>query len=220
MRVNALRIGPEGDLWIVDVGAPGFGNPKLPRGPKLVCVNITTNSVRRSYSLDATTNQKGFIDDVRFHGRHAYLTDAGSPGLIVLDLDSGASRRVLDGHPSMTARRPITAERQTLRGPDGKPIFIHADQLEVSPDGRWFYYQPCCGPLYRIETRWLNDASMTDAERARHIEKFADTPSTGGTAIDAAGNIYLSDIDRQRILRIAPDGRMSTLVEDSAAPLG
>jgi sugar lactone lactonase YvrE len=214
VRVNALRIGPDGDLWLVDVGAPGLGNPKLPGGPKLVRIDPATNAVRRVYGLDAVTSDKSFIDDVRFNGHVAYVTDAGAPGLIVLDLDSGASRRVLDGDISVTAQKPISAEGKVVHGPDGKPVYIHADQLEVSPDGRWLYYQPCSGPLYRIETRWLGDPSLASAELAKHVEKFADTPSTGGTAIDAAGNLYVSDTDRQRILKIAPDGSTSTLVED------
>jgi hypothetical protein len=81
VRVNALRIGPEGDLWLVDVGAPGLGNPKLPGGPKLVRIDLATNAVRRVYGLDAATNDRSFIVDVRFNGPVAYVTDAGSPGL-------------------------------------------------------------------------------------------------------------------------------------------
>ncbi len=214
VRVNALRVGPDGDLWIVDVGAPGIGNPKLPGGPKLVRIDLAANKVRRIYELDVTTTDKSFIDDVRFNGRHAYVTDAGAPGLIVLDLESGASRRVLDADPSTTAQKPLSAEGQPMLGPDGKPVYIHADQLEVSPDGRWLYYQPCSGPLYRIETRWLDDASIDDAERARHVERFADTPPTGGTAIDVAGNIYVSDTDQLRVIKVTPEGKVSTLIQD------
>ena len=214
VRVNALRVGPDGDLWIVDVGAPGIGNPKLPGGPKLVRIDLAANKVRRIYELDVTTTGESFIDDVRFNGRHAYATDAGAPGLIVLDLESGASRRVLDGDPSTTAQNPMSAEGQPMLGPDGKPVYIHADQLEVSPDGRWLYYQPCSGPLYRIETRWLDDPSIGDAERARYVERFADTPPTGGTAIDAAGNIYVSDTDQLRVIKITPEGKVSTLIQD------
>lgn len=56
--------------------------------------------------------------------------------------------------------------------------------------------------------------SVSDSERAKQVETFAHTPSTGGTAIDAAGNIYVSDIDRQLILKIAPDRSISTLIHD------
>jgi hypothetical protein len=97
VRVNALRIGPDGALWVVDVGAPGIGKPKVPHGPKLVKIDLSSDKVERVYDLDSATNDKSFIDDVRFHGSTAFVTDAGSPGVIVLDLVSGATRRVLDG---------------------------------------------------------------------------------------------------------------------------
>lgn len=215
VRVNALRIGPEGALWIVDAGAPGLGNPKVPHGPKIVQVDLSTDKVIRVYDLDGATNDKSMIDDVRFHGSLAYVTDAGWPGVIVIDLKSGATRRVLDGDPSMTAQRPISADDRVLRGLDGKPVKINADQLEVSPDGKFFYYQPASGPMSRIATRYLDDPKLPNAQLAKHVTTFAKTPSTGGTAIDAQGNIYCSDINKHRILKITPDGALATLIEDA-----
>lgn len=212
--VNAIRVGPDGALWVVDRGGPGVGAPLAPHGVKLVRIDLATNAVTRVYDLGVVTRPWSFVDDLRFNGPHAYLTDAGDPGLIVLDLASGQGRRVLDGHPSTVAQTPLRAEGRELRDANGDPVNIHADQLEISPDGRWFYYQPSNGRLARVETRWLDDASATDAEVAAHVERFADTPSTGGTAIDAAGTIYLSDTDRSRILTISPEGRIATLVAD------
>lgn len=212
--VNAIRIGPDGALWVVDRGGPGIGKPLAPHGVKLVRIDLTTNRVARVYDLGPVTQPWSFVDDVRFNGENAYLTDAGNPGLIVLDLASGRGRRVLDGHPSTIAQTPLRAEGKDLRNAKGDPVNIHADQLEVSPDGRWFYYQPCNGRMARIETQYLDDATLADAERAAHVERFAATPSTGGTAIDAAGTIYLSDTDRSRILTISPDGKIATLIAD------
>ncbi len=214
VRVNALRIGPRGSLWIVDVGAPGLGKSPLPGGPKLVKIDLASDRVARVYPLETATNPKSFIDDVRFHNGLAYVTDAGSPGVIVVDLATGATRRVLDGDPSMTAQRPISADTHVLRGPDGKPVKIHADQLEVSPDGKFFYYQPASGPMSRIATRYLDDPALPNAQLAKHITTFAKTPSTGGTAIDANGTIYCSDVDQHRVLAIDPDGNTRVLVED------
>jgi sugar lactone lactonase YvrE len=151
---------------------------------------------------------------VRFNGDVAYLTDAGRPALIVLDLTTGHARRVLENHPSTVAARPLVAEGRQLVDPQGKPVVVHADQLEISNDGRWLYYQPCSGPMSRIETRFLDDPSLSEATLAGHVERFADTPSTGGTAIDAEGTIYVSDTDRSRILKVSPAGRISTLVAD------
>jgi hypothetical protein len=36
VRINSQRIGPDGFLWLVDVGAPGIGAKTLPGGPKLI----------------------------------------------------------------------------------------------------------------------------------------------------------------------------------------
>ena len=45
-------MGPDGNLWIVDKGSVGFGNPvKLPYGPKVVVVDLKTNEVSRVYLM-------------------------------------------------------------------------------------------------------------------------------------------------------------------------
>lgn len=212
--VNSLRIGPDGDLWLVDTGSPGLGKPMRPGGVKLVQVDIASARVRRTITLDGVVTPRSFVDDMRFNSSRAYLSDAGAPALIVLDLATGKGRRVLEGHPSVTAARPISAEGRIVHGPDGKPVFVHADQIEVSPDGAWLNYQACSGPLYRVPTRLLDDPGTSSEMLAQAVETVANTPSTGGTAIAADGTLFVSDTDAQRILRIAPDGTVSTLIED------
>lgn len=96
--VNAIRIGPDGALWVLDKGTDSFGASPLPGGPKLVRIDLATDTVARVYPLDAATTARSFVDDFRFNGTRVYLTDAGQPGLIVLDLATGKLRRVLDGH--------------------------------------------------------------------------------------------------------------------------
>lgn len=52
LGVNSQRVGPDGNLYIVDKGATGFGVPvKLPYGPKVVVVDLKTNQVSRVYLL-------------------------------------------------------------------------------------------------------------------------------------------------------------------------
>jgi sugar lactone lactonase YvrE len=211
---NSLRVGPDGALWVVDRGAPGIGAPLVQGGPKLVRVDLASDRVTRVYDLASVAQGASFVDDVRFNGDVAYLTDAGRPALIVLDLITGNARRVLENHPSTVAARPLMAEGRQLLGPEGKPVVVHADQLEISGDARWLYYQPCSGPMFRIETRFLDDPSLDEAALSAHVEQFADTPSTGGTAIDSAGTIYVSDVEHSRILTVTAAGKISTLVAD------
>jgi Major royal jelly protein len=211
---NSLRVGPDGALWVVDRGAPGIGRPLAMGGPKLVRIDLAADQVTRVYDLESVAQGASFIDDVRFNGEAAYLTDAGRPALIVLNLITGHARRVLENHPSTIAARPLMAEGRQLLDSGGGPIVVHADQIEASADGHWLYYQPCSGPMSRIETRFLDDPTLDEATLSGHVEQFADTPSTGGTAIDAEGTIYVSDTDRSRILKVSSEGRISVLIAD------
>jgi sugar lactone lactonase YvrE len=215
VRPNALRIGPDGNLWVVDSGASSLGGTVVDGGAKIVVFNLSTNQVARTYPFNRPIiGPKSYIDDIRFNGHMAYITDAGVPGLILMNLDTGAQRRVLDHDRSTTDERPMFAEGRALRTSDGKLVKVHADQLEVTPNGKYLYFQPASGPLYRIETRWLDDPAASNAEISRHVELWYDTPPTGGTAIDADGNLYVTDVNKLRILKITPEKKMTVLVSD------
>jgi len=216
-HVNALRIGPDGDLWVMDSGNKGIGtgDQAVTGGAKLVRINLASGEVEQSYVIKAPTLQPtSYLDDVRFNGDFAYITDPGAVGLVVLNLKSGKSWRVLDNHPLSVDHQPIYADGKKLILRDGREKRVGLDQLEVSPDGKWLYYQAIPGPLARIETRYLDDPKIAKDEVARHAKKVLETWSTGGTAIDAEGNIYASDINTRSIKRIAPDGKVTTVVQD------
>jgi hypothetical protein len=155
------------------------------------------------------------IDDIRFNPATglAYLTDAGVAAIIVQDLDSGEARRVLENDPSTKGFMPPSAEGQLLRNSQGGFEYNYADQHEVSPDAQYYHYQPWSGGMSRIRTEYLNEAFYNASQASvlsQYVEPFALTPSTGGTAIDADGNIYCSDTDRQAIIKIAPNGTWTT----------
>ena len=212
---NALRIGPDGLLWVVDAGAPGPGKMQVPGGAKVVRLDPKSGEVKAVYPMDGAVKPMSYVDDIRFNGDHAYLTDAGKPGgIIVLDLRSGQVRRVLDNDASVGAQVAQTADGRALVDPQGRPVGVNADQLEVSPDGRWFYYQPATGPFYRIGTRYLDDPQQSAASLSARVQLWARTGASGGTAMDANGVMYASDLNHDSILRITPEGAISTLVQD------
>ncbi|PWK37838.1 major royal jelly family protein [Cupriavidus plantarum] len=227
VNVNAMHRDANGGLWIVDTGVSGFGGTVVPGAAKLVRVDLATGRVTRVYALGAdVARAHSYVDDIRVNGRHAYLTDAGDPAVIVLDIDSGRAVRVLQDHRSTRAAedRDIVVEGQVVRGPDGKALRVHADPLEVSPDGRWLYFAALSGPWWRIETRYLDAAvdAATDGERAQAVAtiaaetaRWADLPPVGGTAMDAAGNLYYSDLAHNALRRITPDLRTETILEDA-----
>ena len=218
VNVNAIHRDPDSGLWVVDTGVSGFGGSVIPGAAKLVRIDLASGRVTRVYPLGPdVAKPHSYVDDIRFHGSHAYLTDAGEPGLIVLDLKSGKARRVLDGAlaTSATPDREIVLDGQVVRAPDGSPLQVNADPLEVSPDGKWLYFASLEGPWWRIGTRWLDDTSLSDADLAKHLEPWVDLPPVGGTAMDANGNLYFSDLAANAIRRLTPDKRVETIVVDA-----
>lgn len=222
LGVNSQRVGPDGKLWIVDKGATALGAPvDLPYGPKLVVVDTTTAKVARVYPMGNVTRVDSLLDDIRFNPStgKAYLTDAGSPGLIVLDLGSGMAVRVLNDDPSTSDTMAVSAEGVLMYFAPGEPAYIYADQLEVSPDAKWFYYQAASGGMFRIETKYLemafyNSSLNSNEVLGAYVQPYSNTPSTGGTSIDADGNIYVSDTDSQRIIKLSSNGTKTLLVQD------
>lgn len=214
VRTNSLRFGPDGLLWVVDTGTPKSDGSVVANGPKLIAIDIATNQVVKRIALDAVVREKSFVDDLRFNGSFIYVTDAGIPALIVLDTSTGQARRVLENDTSTTDRRPMYGEGNVLIKPTGDTVKLHADQLEVSPDGSLLYFQPASGPMYRIATSALNNASLSSADLARQVRFFFDSPTTGGTAMDADGTIYLNDTNLKRMLKITPNGQSSVVLQD------
>ncbi|KAK4627138.1 hypothetical protein CLAFUW4_04987 [Fulvia fulva] len=206
VRINSQRVGPDGHLYVVDAGSPSFGEPViLPEGPKLIQINVNTNEVSRVYPMGNVTRYNSLLDDVRFNPAtgKAHLTDAGSPGLIVLDLASRIREESLRQVRNMAQK--------------GRPQCQQKGRIWFN--GKNFYFSPANGGLWKLETKWLDQAfyntSLAGAELASYIEPYSLTPSTDGTAIDTNGVIYVSDTDSQRIISVAKNGTKSLLVQDS-----
>ena len=90
-----------GNLWVLDPAAPATAFI-VPKGPKLVRIDLATNAVVTSLGFDETVAPQGsYLNDVRISpaGRWAYITDSGPKGaLVVVDLVAASARRVLEEH--------------------------------------------------------------------------------------------------------------------------
>ena len=145
-------------LWVVDAAAPAMAHV-VKDGPKLVGIDLKTNTVVKTIPFDTSTvMQASYINDVRISpdGKTAYLTDSGAEGaLIVVDLDSGTAKRLLSGHPSTMPDTSVTVQYdgKPLRRPDGRGVAFSADGIALSPDGKTLYWQAIKGKtLYSLPT--------------------------------------------------------------------
>jgi sugar lactone lactonase YvrE len=150
-------------------------------------------------------------------GRHAYLTDSGAKGaLIVVNLPSGEARRVLDGHPSTQVERDVVVKTdgRELRRPDGRKVEFAADSVALSADGSHLYWKALTGrTLYRIATEALDDPGLSADALAARVERLGDSEPTDGLWIDARDRLYLSAIEDNAV-RVRDGDRQTTVAED------
>ena len=77
------------------------------------------------------------------------------------------------------------------------------------------YFTPLFGPiLRRVETTYLQDAALSNEDIAAHVEDVARIPPVTGITADAKGNLYLSAMTEDGVLKLRPDGTLETLIRD------
>ncbi len=206
-------------LWVVDAAAPMMG-PVVSGGPKLVQIDLRTNRVAHVFSFGPdVTLPTSYMNDVRIdNSRHtAYLTDSGAGGLVVVDLTTGKAHRALDNNPSVMVQPGISIviDGKPVQDAGGKTPQINSDGIALSPDGEYLYYQALTSAaLYRIKTDILRDPARAKDARAG-VEKIADTFPADGLWMDRQGDLYLTGLTQNAVMRRTPDGNIETFVSDS-----
>jgi sugar lactone lactonase YvrE len=151
------------------------------------------------------------LNDVRIdlvHG-YAYLTNIANKGsLVVLNLQTGASRQVLVGDRSTYAdpHQHLMIGDQPAEGKDGKPVAIQADGIALSPDAAWVYYRPLTDHNYwRVPSAALIDARLTPAELAKKVQFLGTAELTGGLIMDQHGTLYGGDLEHASVVALTLD---------------
>ncbi len=221
--VQSVYIDPRNPetLWVLDAASPLFQGV-VPGGAKLVQIDLETNAVVRTFVFnEEVAPEKSYLNDVRVDAeqQHAYITDSGLGALVVVNLSTGESRRVLDDHPSTRADSGyvLVIGGEEVRGPDGEGPRIHADGLALDPYDQFLYYHALTGThLFRIVTPALTNPEVTAEERARQVQDLGPTAVTDGMIADAQGRIYHTALEEDAVLRYLPDsGEMETVVQDA-----
>lgn len=203
--VLGVRGDEEGVIWMLDMGT------RTGVTPKLVGWNTRNNRLERIYRVAAPASSEvsqhnDFVVDRR-HGAF-YLADEGiahggdgsRAALVVVDMSTGTSRRLLEGDVSTRPERsPIIAEgvQLTVRGANGTPtpLLVGADGICADAQLEWLYFGPLNGRwVYRVRTADLRDASLSEAALRGRVERYAEKPNNGGMSIDEDGNLYLTEV--------------------------
>lgn len=216
--INTVHCFDGRHLWVLDTGTvPLATDPRQAGAQKLVQIDTETDTVVKTYRFDTLLPVGSSLNDLRMTKEKIYLTESDVGSIVVIDRRSGAMLRRLRDDPSTKAlpsRPKIGPGGKWMTLPDGKPQMTNADPIELSPDHRWLYYSPASGPLFRVETRYLNDATLSEADLGKRVEYVYDMPTVGGTAMDDHGNMFFAESARPRISALAPDGTLRIVVED------
>ncbi len=147
-----------------------------------------------------------------------YITDTSAgetSALLVLDLNTGDVRRVLEGSVSTIAEdKQMVVEGKVLHM-QGVEARVGANPITIDVNDEWVYYAPMTSEvIYRVKTSDLIDASLSSVELDARVEKYADKPMGDGITIDAAGNLYVSDLTNNAIGVINTEREYSILHKD------
>jgi sugar lactone lactonase YvrE len=217
VTVQAVYIDANNTLWVVDPASPKQ-NGVYQSSQKLVSIDLSSNTVKRTYSLAGVTDNQSYINDVRVdaNGGFAYLTNSSEGGIVIVNLNTGVSRQVLQGNFSVIADQSyiLKIDGQQVNK-SGAPFTANSDGLALSPDGSYLYYKPLSDPeLYRVETASLLDTTLPATVLAARVEDLGTYTTTDGMIFDAQGNLYMGDLEQHRIVKIDPNLKMSVLIQD------
>ncbi len=224
-HIHSLRVDKQNRLWLLDSGKGYFVKPAL------FAFEIESGKKVFEYRFSMSEAGSGsmlndFVIDEK--AEKIYITDtspmASKPALLVLDLKTLRSRRILENHVSVRATSLDTyldyegGKRWVL---PGLLSFISpkiaVDGIAFDENRRVIYYSPGnSGEIYALDASDATDVRLTDRKLAQRVRRIAQSTMTDGMAIDEQGRLYLTDREHSAIVRVDPaTGGSETLFKDA-----
>jgi sugar lactone lactonase YvrE len=209
--IQSVYIDKENYLWILDPAS--VGGSVVDSGPKLLKVDLQTDSIIQTIYFNNEIAPKGsYLNDIRVDTElnYSYLTCSGMGAIVVVDLNSGNSRRLLTNHYSTKAEDiSLTINGQTIN------FAVHSDGLALTYDGSDLYYKALTGrALYKISTSALRNESLSNRDLESEVVYVAETIPCDAIEFDPDGYLYFTSFEDNSIYRMLPGNDLSLVVTD------
>lgn len=217
--VLGIRTDGNGIVWMLDNGMRSGVTPKL------VGWNTKTEQLHRVIYLPAPITPKdAFVNDFAVDSarNRIFISDpagGANAAIIVVNLETGAARRVLQGHASVAPENiDLVIDRQPIQVKDeaGQLSRPHIGVNPITEDLRneWVYFGPMHGlSLYRIKAADLADENLDAQTLGQRVERYSAKPISDGISIDGDNNIYLGELAENAIGIIKPDRSYQRLTQ-------
>lgn len=201
----------DNSLYVLDPSSPEMKG--VVGKAKLYQFDLANNKLKKTWEFDeAVAPQKSYLNDLRIDeaNNNIYITDSGLGGIVVLDIKSGAAKRVLDKHPSTKSENvTLTVDKKAFEKQ------IHSDGIALSPVDNKLYYHALSGyTLYRVPADELDIQTKDETRLVKKVENLGATPAPDGMIFDKDGNLYMADLERNAVSYRTPDGDMKILIQD------
>ncbi len=229
--VQSVKIDDADRLWVLDAASPRMEGVNRSQfdggGPKLIEIDLATNKPRRVFRVPgAVALPTSYLNDFEIDNQNniGYITDSGDGALILVNLRTYETKRVLDRHASTkpdAAFVPVI-DGSELRDKKGLVPKVAADGIALDRKNGYLYYQPLTGnKLFRIKAQVLIDVlpgrTLTGEQKntlSAAVEEVGETVMTDGMTFDENGNLYFSALEKNAIVVRTPDGEIRDLVSD------
>jgi sugar lactone lactonase YvrE len=214
--VLGLVVDRQDVLWTIDNGNHGFGTPRL------LGFDLATGSVVHDYRFHPDIAQRGsFLQDLQVSADSGtiFIADASvwrkTPAIIVYDVATRTARRVLEGHPA------VTAEDILVRNPIRDMTFLNGlvslktgvDGMAIDSENEWLYLGAINqSGLFRARVKDLLDPTMPARQLDDEVERFSDKPLSDGLSADLHGNVYITDVEHGSVFIVGQDRNLTTLI--------
>ena len=152
-------------------------------------------------------------------GLTAFVADISvvrrQPAVIVVNTTTGAARRVLSGHPALSAQPWL------VRAPGGNlryfggllTLTLGLDGIALSRDGQWVWLAAMChDTVFRVPTAALMDETLSEEALSAQLVAVGKKPLNDGITTDDGGAVLIGDVEHSAISRITEDGSAETLL--------